>query len=170
MIILISGASHTGKTLLAQKLSEKYKYPYLSVDLLKMGLIRSKNTELTPEDDDKLTDYLWPILREIVKTAIENGQNLIIEGVYIPFDWKKDFSPDYLEQIRFICLAMSRDYITGHFSDIKKYACAIEHRLDDSDCTVETLLEDNLRCLEMCQRYNCRYILIDGEYRVDPVF
>lgn len=120
MIILISGASHTGKTLLAQKLSEKYKYPYLSVDLLKMGLIRSKNTDLTPEDDDKLTDYLWPILREIVKTAVENGQNLIVEGVYIPFDWKKDFSPDHLEQIRFICLVMSRDYITGHFSDIKK--------------------------------------------------
>ena len=85
-------------------------------------------------------------------------------------DWKKDFSPDHLEQIRFICLVMSRDYITGHFSDIKKYACAIEHRLDDSDCTVETLLEDNLRCLDGCQRYNCRYILIDGEYRVDPVF
>ena len=170
MIILISGASHTGKTLLAQKLSEKYKYPYLSVDLLKMGLIRSKNTDLTPEDDDKLTDYLWPILREIVKTAVENGQNLIVEGVNIPFDWKKDFSPDHLEQIRFICLVMSRDCMTGHFSDIKKYAGGIVHRLDDSDCTVETLLEDNLRCLDGCQRYNGRYILIDGEYRVDPVF
>ena len=28
MIILITGASHTGKTLLAQKMPEKYKYPY----------------------------------------------------------------------------------------------------------------------------------------------
>ena len=32
MIILITGASHTGKTLLAQKMLEKYKYPYLSLD------------------------------------------------------------------------------------------------------------------------------------------
>lgn len=31
MIILITGASHTGKTALAQKLLEKYKYPYLSI-------------------------------------------------------------------------------------------------------------------------------------------
>ena len=65
MIILITGASHTGKTLLAQKMLEKYKYPYMSIDHLKMGLIRSGNTDLTPEDDDALTEYLWPIIREI---------------------------------------------------------------------------------------------------------
>ena len=72
MIILISGASHTGKTVLAQKLLEKYKYPYLSIDHLKMGLIRSKNTNLAPDDsDEKLTKYLWPIVREIIKTNVE---------------------------------------------------------------------------------------------------
>ena len=80
MIILITGASHTGKTVLAQRLLETYKFPYLSIDHLKMGLIRSGYTNLTPDDDDMLTDYLWPVLREIIKTAIENRQNLIIEG------------------------------------------------------------------------------------------
>ena len=96
MIILITGASHTGKTVLAQKLLEKYQYPYLSIDHLKMGLIRSGNTELTPlSADDDLTAYLWPIVREIIKTAIENSQNLIIEGCYIPFEWKTDFDGEY---------------------------------------------------------------------------
>ena len=57
MIILITGASHTGKTALAQKMLEKYKYPYLSIDHLKMGLIRSGNTELTPMDDNELIEY-----------------------------------------------------------------------------------------------------------------
>ena len=95
MIILITGASHTGKTALAQRLLEKYKYPYLSIDHLKMGLIRSGNTALTPlSDDGELTDYLWPIVCEIVKTAIENDQNLIVEGCYIPFEWSKDFEPE----------------------------------------------------------------------------
>lgn len=92
MIILITGASHTGKTLLAQKLLEKYKFPYFSIDLLKMGLIRSKNTTLTPEDDDKLQNYLWPIVCKMIKTAIENKQNLIIERCYIPPNWNKSFS------------------------------------------------------------------------------
>ena len=58
MVLLITGASHTGKTVLAQKLLEKYNYPYLSIDHLKMGLIRSGYTKLTPEDDCELTNYL----------------------------------------------------------------------------------------------------------------
>jgi len=116
MIILITGASHTGKTVLAQKLLEKYKYPYLSIDHLKMGLIRSGYTNLTPEDDQELTDYLWPVVREIVKTAIENKQNLIVEGCYIPFDWSKDFDKEYLEHIRYGCLIMSEKYLKNHFA------------------------------------------------------
>ena len=92
MVIMITGASHVGKTILAQRMLEKTKYPYFSIDHLKMGLIRSGNTDLTPEDDDELTDYLWPIVREIIKTAVENEQNLIVEGCYIPFDWRNSFN------------------------------------------------------------------------------
>lgn len=131
MIILITGASHTGKTALAQKLLEKYKYPYLSLDHLKMGLIRSGNTELTPMSDDKdLTAYLWPIVREMVKTAIENKQNLVVEGCYIPFDWQKAFEREYLKDIKYYCLIMSEDYIRNHFADIKKYASVIKNRVN----------------------------------------
>ena len=118
MIIIITGASHTGKTVLAQRMLEKYKYPYLSIDHLKMGLIRSGNTDLTPEDDEELTRYLWPIVREIIKTSIENEQNLIVEGCYVPFNWRQDFEDQYLKSIRFICLAMSDDYIRNHWDDI----------------------------------------------------
>ena len=148
MIILITGASHTGKTLLAQRMLEKYKYPSLSMDHLKMGLIRSGNTTLTPMDDEALTDYLWPIVREIIKTAIENRQNLIVEGCYVPFDWRKDFTEDYLTDIRFICLAMTGDYIDRHYDDIVGNSSAIESRLDDSDCTVSNLKVDNRRYSE----------------------
>lgn len=167
MIILITGASHTGKTLLAQKLLEKYKFPYFSIDLLKMGLIRSKNTTLTPEDDDKLQNYLWPIVCKMIKTAIENKQNLIIEGCYIPPNWNKSFSKKYLNEIHYYCLIMSENYIKDHFFDIKKYANVIEKRLDDSYCTIESVLQDNNRYLKMCQKYNYNYILIDDNYQID---
>ena len=168
MIILITGASHTGKTALAQKLLEKYKYPYLSIDHLKMGLIRSGNTALTPMSDDKLlTDYLWPIVREMIKTAIENGQNLIVEGCYIPFEWAKDFDKEYLSEIKFCCLVMSDKYIENHFDDIKKFASIIEDRGDDADCTIETVRSDNAQMLEQCIRYDAKYIFIDEEYQVN---
>ena len=168
MIILITGASHTGKTALAQKLLEKYKYPYLSIDHLKMGLIRSGNTKLTPMSDDyELTEYLWPIVREMIKTAIENKQNLIVEGCYIPFDWQKDFASDYLENIKYYCLVMSEKYIRNHFVDIKKYANVIENRLDDKCCTMERVLEDNAKVLSLAQKHNVNYILIEDEYEIN---
>ena len=167
MIVLITGASHTGKTALAQRLLEKYKYPYLSIDHLKMGLIRSGNTELTPMDDDALTEYLWPIVREMIKTAIENKQNLIVEGCYIPFNWAKDFSKEYLDHIRYYCLVMSENYINKHFADITKYASVIEARVDDAWCTPESVREDNARILALAQKHNVNYILIDDKYQVD---
>lgn len=139
MIILIAGASHTGKTVLAQKMLEKYKIPYFSIDHLKMGLIRSENTNLTPEDDVELGEYLWPIIREMIKTAIENSQNLV----------------------------MSETYINSNFNQIKEYANAVENRLDDSWCTKEFVLEENAHHFEMCKKYGCNYILIDEAYCVD---
>ena len=168
MIILIAGASHTGKTALAQKLLEKYKYPYLSIDHLKMGLIRSGNTKLTPMSDDyELTEYLWPIVREMIKTAIENKQNLIVEGCYIPFDWAADFEQEYLENIKYYCLVMSEKYIRNYFADIKKYANVIENRLDDEWCTMESVLEDNAKVLSLAQKHNVNYILIEDEYEIN---
>ena len=168
MIVIITGASHTGKTALAQRLLEKYCYPYLSIDHLKMGLIRSGNTALTPLSDDReLTDYLWPIVREMVKTAIENHQNLIVEGCYIPLDWAEDFEGEYLKEIRFYCLVMSEDYIVNHFDDIKEFASVIENRVDDEYCTLETVLEDNAKILEQCQKHGAEYILIDKDYQID---
>ena len=167
MIILLTGASHTGKTAFAQKLLEKYKYPYLSIDHLKMGLIRSGNTDLTPmSDTDELTAYLWPIVRELIKTAIENEQNLIVEGCYIPFDWKKDFEADYLEHIQYYCLVMSEEYIRTHFEDIQNYANVVEKRLED-DCTIESVMADNKKVLGLALKNGVNYILIDDRYEIN---
>ncbi len=165
MIILITGASHTGKTLLAQKMLEKYRYPYLSIDHLKMGLIRSGNTDLTPEDDDALTEYLWPIVREMIKTAVENDQNLIVEGCYIPFDWRRDFDEQYLMHIRFICLAMTAEYIENHFDEIITHESEIEVRLVDADCTIISLMADNKRYIDGVQNVGERIVLIDDDYK-----
>ena len=167
MVVLISGASHAGKTILAQKLMEKYLVPYVSIDHIKMGLIRSKVTTLTPEDDDKLTEYLWPIVSEMAKTAIENKQSLIIEGCYIPANWRDTFEDEYLQDIKHICIVLSSEYILSHFDDIKKYACIIEQRLDDDWCTIEMMLEENAKVLNDCERYGTQYVLIDSEYNVD---
>ncbi len=164
MIILITGASRTGKTLLAQKMLEKYHYPYLSIDHLKMGLIRSGNTELTPEDDEALSEYLWPIIREIMKTAIENRQNLIAEGCYIPFTWRQDFDESYLPAIRFICLAMSERYIGNHFGAIIDHESEIESRLVYADCSMDVLKADNKSIIDGFHSTGEQIVLIDSDW------
>lgn len=170
MVILIAGASHTGKTALAQKLLERYQYPYFSIDHLKMGLIRSGNTTLTAScKDEELTAFLWPIVREMVKTVIENRQNLIVEGCYIPVAWETDFGESYRKEIKCIRLVMSEGYIRTHFADIKGFANVAEQRLDDSYCTMDSVLADNLRQLKLCQQYGVRYSYIDKEYDVDAL-
>jgi len=167
MVILIAGASHTGKTALSLRLAARYGFPCMSIDHLKMGLIRSGMTDLTPlSDDDALTGLLWPIVREMAKTAIENEQNLIVEGCYIPANWAEDFPPEYREHIRGVFLVMSERYIRTHFDDIVRYACVAEKRLAD-DVTPEEVLRDNAETLARCRRHGAEYILIDGEYAVD---
>ena len=168
MVVLVFGASHSGKTLLAQKILEKYHFPYLSIDHLKMGLIRSKNTDLTPEDDEKLTEYLWPIVREIIKTAIENNQNLTVEGCYVPFDWKKDFDAEYLENIKSCCIVMTENYIRNNFDSIIDNADAVEKRLFDY-VDMEELIAENKQNLSLCEKYGENVILINNEYKADII-
>ncbi len=167
MILLLTGTTHTGKTALAQRLLERYRYPYLSLDLLKMGLIRSGQTALTPEDEDELTDYLWPIVREEIKTAIENGQHLIVEGCYIPFGWERDFEEMYLREIRYLCLVMTRRYLEEHFDDVRRHAGIIENRGDDEGYSKDYLIADNERRLALCRKHGYPVCLIDGSYEVD---
>ena len=166
MIILITGASHTGKTVLAQRLLERCHYPYLSIDHLKMGLIRSGQTKLTPCDDEALTAYLWPIVREMIKTAIENEQNLIVEGCYIPFGWEADLEERYRKEMRYLCLAMSESYLENHWDAIVSHANDAEQRLDDSGLSKDDLIKDNRCFLEGCRKFDLPCVLLDEKYDV----
>ncbi|MCI9407335.1 MAG: ATP-binding protein [Clostridia bacterium] len=167
MIILIGGATHTGKTALSQKLMERHSIPYLSIDHLKMGLILSGQTNLTASDDAPLTPYLWSIIKEIIKTAIENKQSLIIEGCYIPFDWQKDFGADYLSEIKFFCLVMSQSYIENNFNDIIGFENVIERRLEKCCVSKARLIDENLYNLDECKKRNLNFILIDENYNFE---
>lgn len=167
MVIIITGATHTGKTLLAQRIMEEYHIPYFSMDHLKMGLIRSQNTNISVDDDEKLTNYLWPIVREMIKTAIENKQSLIVEGCYIPLNWKNDFKMNYLKHIEFICLCMTSEYIENNYDVILKKGSIIESRLEDDFYTKELLLNQNKFYYNGCKENQLYVQMIESEYEVE---
>lgn len=167
MVILINGASCTGKTYLAQNLMEKYKIPYLSIDHIKMGLIRSKNTNLTPYDDEELQPYLWNIIKEIIKTVIENNQNIIIEGAYIPFNYKNDFSAEYIDNIKYICLAMSEKYINNNYNLIINKSNIVENRGKSFSIDKDFLISENKKYIENSIKYNLPLQVIDNKYVIN---
>ena len=153
MIILISGSSHVGKTLIAQKLLERTHFPYVSLDHLKMGFIRSGLTELTVEDDDKMRDFLWPFAAEMIKTAIENDQNMIVEGCYIPGNWKASFTPEYLSKIYCTFITMDEEYLRANFDKVVGKASVIEKRLED-DPDLELFINCNREFKQDCEKYD----------------
>lgn len=168
MIILIGGASHVGKTLISQKLIEKYHYPCTSLDHLKMGFIRTGRTELTVEDDYEMKFFLWPFAAEMIKTAIENNQNMILEGCYIPKEWKISFTQEYLKEIRAVFLIMSEKYLRNHFENLSKYANIIENRIED-EINLEQLIEWNNEFKNDCLENGTPFIEIDEEYNIDEI-
>lgn len=165
MIILIGGSSRVGKTYLSQKLMERHAIPYVSLDHLKMGFIRSGMTELTVEDDYEMRYFMWPFVVGMIKTAVENGQNLIIEGCYIPAEWRESFEAEYLEHIRSVFIVMSEEYLRRHFDLVTGFENVIERRLT-CDADLERLILCSRGFKEDCIEEGVPYIEIDGEY--DP--
>lgn len=166
MIILIGGSSHVGKTFLAQKIMEKTQYPYVSLDHLKMGLIRTGMTSLTPEDDYEMRYFLWPFAAEIIKTAIENDQNMIMEGCYIPGEWRDSFTPEYLEKIRCVFITMTPEYIEKNFDGICSEANVIEHRIND-DPDKDRLIRCSENFRDDCVKFDINRIEISEKFCID---
>ncbi len=166
MIWLLTGASHTGKTALARRILVARPRLSLSLDLLKMGCIRGGLTALTPEDDDALAAFLWPVVRGVMRTALENGQDLLIEGGYIPEDWEEDFTADERRFIRYGGLVMTETYIRTHWADILAHGCDAERRKDPS-WTMADALADNAQHEAACLRRGLPILYIREDWEQD---
>ncbi|WP_234124314.1 2-phosphoglycerate kinase [Clostridium hydrogenum] len=171
MVILIGGVSCTGKTVMAQNLLEKYKIPYLSIDHIKMGLIRgSKYCDFSATDDDnELTYKLWPIIKGIIMTNIENGQHIIIEGCYLPPEYISDFEPNYLKQIIAVYIGFSKNYIEKHFnSGILEHRSEIEQKEIDADyVNKDNFIKLHSQVKELCKKNNAKFFEINNDYVVE---
>ena len=152
MVTLLTGASHTGKTLLSQRLIQRRPCFCLSLDHLKMGLIRSGYTSLTPEDDHlALTDYLWPSPGRWRRPPSKTARTCSWRAATSPFTWQRDFPPAYQEHLRFLCLVMTEDYLRANFSQVLAFENQGERRQRDPSYTLERALAENHFYLEGCR-------------------
>jgi len=171
MVILIAGASCVGKTLLSQKLLEIYKMPYLSIDHLKMGLYRSGlNFGFTPESEGEIIiEKLWPIVRGIIMTNIENDQNIIIEGCYFPENIT-ELDKKYLSKIIFLYIIFSEQYIRKNLMEkIIGNRNIIENRCSDVEnlikyMEIEKYILENQNNKDKCKNNGIKYFEIKEDY------
>lgn len=168
MIILIGGSSHVGKTYLAQKLLEKLKYPYLSLDHLKMMFIRCGLTDLTVEDDYDMRYFLWPYAAELIKTAIENEQNMIVEGCYIPSEWREQFGEEYLKNIKCFFITMSEEYLRKNTDSVIANASVVECRIEE-EVDIERLIKCSKEFKEEAEKFDIPVIEITDKYDIDVI-
>ncbi|AHV96976.1 hypothetical protein [Paenibacillus sabinae] len=166
MIILLSGNSCTGKTLMSQRLLEKYHIPYLSIDHLKMGLFRGdRNCGFTPLDSTEvISEKLWPIIKGIILTSIENEQNLIIEGCYLLPQYVKEIENAYNGNIITVFLGFSTKYINENFINITKFRNAIENRAYPEERTIDEFINEHVECRTKCLEHGMMYFEIDQDY------
>lgn len=170
MVILIGGVSCTGKTTMAQRILEKYHIPYLSIDHVKMGIFRgSRYCDFTPEDsDDELNEKLWPIIKGIIMTNIENDQNIIIEGCYLPTDRVLDFEDDYRNQIIPLYIGFSEEYIKAHIEDgILSHRSETEYKELDDYMNKDLFIKEHKKQKERCTADNLMYFEVTEDYTKD---
>lgn len=166
MIILIGGESHTGKTLLAQKLLEKYKIPYTSLDHVKMGLIRGyADCGFTPYDNDNaISQKMWGLIKGIIDTCHENKQNIILEGCYLPPDKVKSL---VCKDVVAIYLGFSEEYIRNNFDKIIAFESLIEQRKFPEARTESDFILENLALNKRCTEAGLPYFEIKEDYVSD---
>lgn len=174
MIILIGGVSHTGKTYMAQKLLEKYKIPYLSLDHLKMGLFRGG----LPcgfsilDKDEVIAEALWPVVEGIIRTNIENDQQIIIEGCYLPPQRVRKLKDEFPLDIIEVYICFTEAYLVSNFdTQILRHRRVIEKRIEDEDRSIDDFVREHKKMRHLCVENNLKVFDVNSGYeeRMDDV-
>jgi len=116
MIILISGASHTGKTMLAKRLCERYQIPYKNIEYIKQHMLLSADSDginvgnALESNKYVLSENVWFIVENIVRDGLEKGEGMVLDGNFLPphrvralddvgvISMHLIFTPEYIEK------------------------------------------------------------------------
>ena len=88
MLFFIGGAAWTGKGILARRLLADLRLPYLSLDVLKMGLARGAPEYLIAPDAGaiQVAARMWPLVREMSISLLYDEVDYVFEGEVLPKD------------------------------------------------------------------------------------
>jgi ABC-type sugar transport system ATPase subunit len=115
-------------------------------------------------------EKLWPIIKGIIMTNIENNQSIIIEGCYLLPHYINDFKKTYSEKIISVFLGFSANYIKENFtSNIVKHRNAIETRNYPEERTITECINEHDEFKTKCAEHGVEYFEIDKEYEQEMI-
>lgn len=168
MVVLIGGSSHVGKTMIARKLVEKYGWECICLDYLKNAFQKAGIAGFENLDDVGMRHRMWPFVAEIIKSALSSGRDLILEGCYIPTEWKESFTREQLEDIRAVFILMSEAYIRTHMDEIGSFSGIVEKRENDF-LDEERLVRCSADFKADCLGNETFYIEIEDDYDTESL-
>lgn len=165
-VILIGGVGGTGKTLLAKQLMKKLHIPYVCIDHLMMGMLRSETACGFSVDDSAETigQAMWPLLVGFIKTNIENQHSIILEGFQLQPELIAQFEEPYRSQLLSVFVGFSEVHFrAGQFAKIEQYRHVVEQRLPET-YDLEMLVQSHQQLQANCQKSEMPFFELDGDY------
>jgi putative acetyltransferase len=165
-VFLIGGVGGTGKTLLASKLMRVLHIPYVSIDHLMMGMVRSDpDCHFSPLDSgETIGRHMWPFLKAVIQTNIENNHSIILEGFQLQPEWVTDFTEEYQKHIIPVFIGFSEQYLRSNLvSNIRKHRHVVERRENEA-LNIESLITQHLRLKSECVKHQVTHFEIDESY------
>jgi len=178
MLYVVGGAARTGKSIIARRFLHETEIPYLSLDILMMGLAKGfPEHKIDPEDPDHLNpERMWPVVRNMSRNIIEAGLEYLIEGVSILPEHVKELLEFHPTNIRACFIGYTRVTPEDKLRSIRQYfnfpnnwsKGHSDHQLLD---LINNEIKHSVRLQNDCSRYNITYFdqSVDFMRTVDAV-
>ncbi|MEM0912542.1 MAG: hypothetical protein AAGJ37_16315 [Pseudomonadota bacterium] len=164
MIYFLSGASRSGKTLIAREILEEANVSYLSLDWLLIGFdegltkVGTKHLSSTNEVAKKM----WPALKKMIDNMLCDGEDCVIEGEALSPELMAELRAQYPDEVKVAFLGF--DTI-----DVKKKVSLIKSNTEkendwlasESDAYIQDHVNNMIRYSKMiktaCKKHNLSY-------------
>ncbi len=164
MLYIVSGASRTGKTIIAKKIMQRKKIPYISLDWIVMGFTNGLpeygiHDKLWP---DEIAEKLWCFLKAMLESMVWLKEEYIIEGEAMTPSLIKELLDKHPDNIRICFVGYTEVTIKEKVNSVKLHSAGKRDWLlkesEEYICNhIENMVTYSKRIREACVQHDIRY-------------
>lgn len=164
MLYIISGSSRSGKTMIAEKIMEQCKIPYLSIDWLVMGFTNGIpeygiHDKLWPNE---IAEKIWSFLKAFCENLIWSGTDYVIEGEAVLPELINGLLKKYPDSVKVCYVGYTEVNINDKVKDIYDYSSEKNDWLTNESNEyvqnhISNMIEYSKGIKKACENYNIRY-------------